>query len=30
LLCTKAGSGAVAVNGELLQLKEAKALPASD
>jgi len=29
-LCTKAGSGAVAVNGELLQLKEAKALPASD
>jgi hypothetical protein len=30
LLCTKAGAGAVAVNGELLQLKEAKALPASD
>lgn len=30
LLCTKAGSGAVAVNGELLQLKESKALPASD
>jgi hypothetical protein len=30
LLCTKTGVGAVAVNGELLQLKEAKALPASD
>jgi len=30
LLCTKAGSGAVAVNGEVRQLKEAKALTASD
>lgn len=30
LLCTKAGVGSVAVNGEVLQLKDAKALPASD
>ena len=30
LLCTKPGAGAVAVSGELLRLKEAKALPASD
>jgi hypothetical protein len=30
LLCTKAGDGAPAVNGVLLQLKEAKPLPASD
>lgn len=30
LLCTKAGAGAPAVDGELLQLKEAKPLPASD
>jgi hypothetical protein len=30
LLCTKAGEGAPAIGGELLQLKEAKALPASD
>lgn len=30
LLCTKAGDGVPAVNGELLQLKETKALPASD
>ena len=30
LLCTKAGEGVPAVGGELLQHKEAKALPASD
>lgn len=30
LLCTKPGKGALAVNGELLILKEAKALPSSD
>jgi hypothetical protein len=30
LLCTKPGPGVPAVGGELLQLKEAKALPASD
>lgn len=30
LLCTKAGDGLPALNGELLELKEAKALPASD
>ena len=30
LLCTKAGVGAPAVGGELLVLKEAKPLPASD
>jgi hypothetical protein len=30
LLCTKAGAGAPAVDGELLAIKEAKPLPASD
>lgn len=30
LLCTKPGTAAPAVNGELLTLKEAKPLPASD
>lgn len=30
LLCTKPGPGAPAVGGELLQLKDAKPLPASD
>jgi hypothetical protein len=30
LLCTKAGDGLPAVDGRLMQLKEAKALPASD
>ena len=30
LLCTKAGDGVPALDGVLLQLKEAKALPASD
>ncbi len=30
LLCTKAGDGRPALSGELLELKEAKALPASD
>jgi hypothetical protein len=30
LLCTKAGDGVPAIGGELLQLKEAKPLPASD
>jgi len=30
LLCTKAGPGVPALDGELLLLKEAKALPASD
>ena len=30
LLCTKAGEGIPAMNGELLETKEAKALPASD
>jgi hypothetical protein len=30
LLCTKAGEGVPALAGELLQLKEAKPLPASD
>ena len=30
LLCTKPGDGVPAVGGEMLQLKEAKALPASD
>jgi hypothetical protein len=30
LLCTKAGQGVPAVDGELLVLKEAKPLPASD
>ena len=30
LLCTKAGDGVPALGGELLQLKEAKPLPASD
>jgi hypothetical protein len=30
LLCTKPGAAVPALNGQLLQLKEAKALPASD
>jgi hypothetical protein len=30
LLCTKAGKGVPALAGDLLQLKEAKALPSSD
>ncbi|WP_063129766.1 hypothetical protein [Nocardia fusca] len=30
LLCSKAGAGALFVNGEKLQLKSAKPLPASD
>jgi hypothetical protein len=30
LLCTKAGDGVPAIDGELLQLKETKTLPASD
>ena len=30
LLCTKPGDGIPALDGEVLQLKEAKALPASD
>lgn len=30
LLCTKAGDGALAVNGELVGTKEAKAVPSSD
>lgn len=30
LLCTEAGDGVPAVDGEMLQLKEAEALPASD
>jgi hypothetical protein len=30
LLCTKAGSGTLAVNGTALELKTAKPLPASD
>lgn len=30
LLCTKAGAGAPAIDGELLTVKEAKPLPASD
>lgn len=30
LLCTKAGDGVPAINGEVLQLKDAKPLPASD
>ncbi|MGD9996535.1 MAG: hypothetical protein AB7L17_19285 [Ilumatobacteraceae bacterium] len=30
LLCTKAGDGVPALNGEVLHLKEAKPLPASD
>ena len=30
LLCTKPGAGTPAVDGNLLQLKQAKALPASD
>jgi hypothetical protein len=30
LLCTKPGDGLPALDGQLLQLKEAKALPASD
>jgi hypothetical protein len=30
LLCTRAGDGVPAVGGQLLQLKEAKPLPASD
>jgi hypothetical protein len=30
LLCTKAGKGSLALNGQALGLKQAKALPASD
>ena len=30
ILCTKAGDGSLGVDGELLSLKEAKPLPASD
>lgn len=30
LLCTKSGKGSLAVDGALLQLKEAKPLPSSD
>jgi hypothetical protein len=30
LLCTKGGAGSIAINGELLRVKEAKALPSSD
>jgi hypothetical protein len=30
LLCSKAGSGSLSVNGEPIPLKEAKALPSSD
>jgi len=30
LLCTRAGAGALTANGEVLQLKGAKPLPASD
>lgn len=30
LLCTKPGDGSLALNGEVLILKEAKALPSSD
>jgi len=30
LLCTKAGKGELAVNGEALSVKQAKALPSSD
>jgi hypothetical protein len=30
ILCTKAGEGSLGVDGELLSLKEAKPLPASD
>jgi hypothetical protein len=30
LLCTRAGTGALTVNGEVLQVKGAKPLPASD
>src|SRR3954470_10990971 len=30
LLCTKAGAGALAVNGTPLEIKQAKPLPASD
>jgi hypothetical protein len=30
LLCTKSGEGVAAIGGELLRLKEAKPLPASD
>lgn len=30
LLCTKPGEGSLALNGEILGLKEAKALPSSD
>src|SRR5579862_4775014 len=30
LLCTKAGAGALFLNGEPMRLKEAKALPSSD
>jgi hypothetical protein len=30
VLCTKGGAGALSVNGRLLEIKAAKALPASD
>ena len=30
LLCTKGGDGSIALDGVLLKLKEAKALPSSD
>lgn len=30
ILCTKSGTGALAVSGEVLVLKQAKALPSSD
>ncbi len=30
MLCTKAGQGSLSLNGRLLTLKEAKALPSSD
>ena len=30
VLCTKAGDGSIAVDGELLEQKDAKALPSSD
>ena len=30
LLCTKSGTGAIAVSGEVLVLKQAKTLPATD
>ncbi|HQR03034.1 MAG: hypothetical protein JSR19_01095 [Proteobacteria bacterium] len=30
MLCTKGGAGAVSINGEMLAVKQAKALPSSD